>query len=113
MKKIRLDLDALKVDSLVTSEGGAQSDGTVFAMAVTNCDATCNEFHNTCHPFPDPCDWPTQTQTLWTLGDYSCTGVPNTNAPQCLETEDCTVEGDTCDSPHPECEVKTEGAGGW
>ena len=111
MKKIRLDLEALKVESLVTSEGGSEADGTVFAMAATNCDPTCNEFHDTCHPYPDPCDWPEATQNQWTLGDYSCTGVGNTNGVGCLETEGCTEGGETCDDP--DCRVMTEGAGGW
>lgn len=42
MKKIRLDLSELKVESFVTSGGPAGAGGTVFGMDITNCGDTCD-----------------------------------------------------------------------
>jgi hypothetical protein len=70
-KKIRLDLDDLKVESFVTSRGRVR-DGTVFGMSPnTVCEDTCNEVSPTCVPgCPDSnfCNWTTDEN------EASCTG---------------------------------------
>jgi hypothetical protein len=84
MKKIRLDLSELKVESFVTSDGAAGAGGTVFGMDATNCDDTCNPGEYTCNGLgqcyqSDGCPW--------TLGAITCTIGPG-------PTELCT--GDPC-----------------
>ena len=52
MKKLRLDVDSLGVESFVTA-AGAKPGGTVRGGAATE---VCSDGPVTCHPTYDPCD---------------------------------------------------------
>ena len=92
MKKIRLDLDSLKVESFVTNERWGGKEGTVFGMDPnTICDNTCNGVSDTCKEgcqFSDPCmDYTDPFQTTCEIP-----GASN----GCLDTQTCdTIE--TCE----------------
>lgn len=91
MKKIRLDLDDLKVESFVTSEGGSSADGTVFGMGNTECDNTCEGVGATCDgngcPSAGDCDYTA-------AGALTCTGGPGASA--MCETGACTYPATIC-----------------
>jgi hypothetical protein len=109
MKKIKLDLDSLKVESFVTSGGSARDEGTVFGMDPnTHCEWTCNEVTFTCNNAPTggcdsgDCDW---TQPL----AATCTSVYETSEPEFCTTPDTEVW--TCEPMQGTCnnqECKTE-----
>ncbi len=91
MKKIRLDLESLKVESFVTNRPSGAREGTVYGMgANTYCDWTCNEVTPSCNGDPgcisdvdDTCDWTYPQATTCTSPYGTTTGG---------ETEDWTCE---------------------
>lgn len=101
-KKIRLDLNDLKVESFVTSEGMTLREGTVFGMGNTFCDVSCNEVSPTCDGVGMECD---SGDCNWTTDEYaqSCAGPgPGTTLPpppsvgySCGDT--CPETPETCD----------------
>lgn len=95
MKKIRLDLDSLKVESFVTSEGGPSPAGTVFGMAATECDNTCEGIGDTCDPRQQGCQ--TGECNYTAAGALTCTGGPGASA--LCETAACSVPVTICDCP--------------
>lgn len=102
-KKIRLDLSDLKVESFVTSEGMTLKDGTVFGMANTACEWTCNEVTETCddgvacHGQSADCDWTTDQGALScaTVGTGTTLPPPPTVGDTCDDT--CPETPDSCD----------------
>lgn len=77
MKKLKLHMDALKVESFPTS-GRTEQRGTVHAHSHTECvEATC----------PHTC-----TNTLWIT--CSCISEAFTHCTNCHETEDISCPGD-------------------
>jgi hypothetical protein len=62
MKKLRMDVDALRVESFATAARGART-GTVRGAEATEL---CSQGPVTCHPTYDPCD----------TCDTSCAGGP-------------------------------------
>jgi len=103
VKKIRLDLSELKVESFVASGGAAGAVGTVFGMDDTNCGATCNPALDTCDG--GECGW-SNTCPFTNFG-LSCTEYTGGPTDFCTEV-DCTF---TCNPPetcNPQC-VHTEG----
>ena len=106
MKKIRLDLESLKVESFVTSGRSGGSEGTVFGMLNTYCDDTCNEISPSCAGTYDPatnpchslaeCDW-TYPQATTCTSPYGTTGG---------DTEDWTCDACAASCNSEEC--KTE-----
>jgi len=107
MKKIRLDLESLKVESFVTSHADKGNAGTVFGMGNTYCEATCNEISFTCNgvqggcPVSDTCDWTYPEAT-------TCTAPGNTDGCTILA---CNTQDWTCDPCVASCnseECKTE-----
>ena len=94
MKKIRLDLDSLKVESFVTNEHRGEQ-GTVFGMDTnTICDDTCNGVSATCDGVGCPhsnfeCDWTNPIDTTCQTG--------GTGGPSDLGT--CETCGESCGAP--------------
>jgi len=104
MKKIRLDPGDLRVESFVTGDAVGSEPGTVFQMANTQCDHTCDGALPTCvggqncDGESDGCDWTN-------LDAISCTGGGTTGpsfptAPGhggctegCTYLTDCEEEG--------------------
>jgi len=113
MKKIRLDLEALKVESFVTSEGTPQGDGTVFGMLPTDCEVTCNGFANTCDDGPNcfGMSGPTDCCDYTNPMAVTCTGYEVTEDPIFCGGGGDTDE-DTCPG-QPGCKYTTQGPGGW
>lgn len=101
MKKIRLDLDALKVESFVTSHMAGTSEGTVFAMINTVCDATCDGMLPTCRGDQGDCDWSDECENWTDPEELSCTGGQLTfTACDPHETEqECSEELTVCCGP--------------
>lgn len=92
MNKIRLDLAELKVESFVTSDTEREGEGTVFAMANTVCDATCNggetcDGGHGCSGSDGGCPDYTDPELL------SCTGGGDPTQLGC-DTGDCPTELD-------------------
>jgi len=93
MKKIKLDVNDLRVESFVTSALGEED--AVFAMSPTQCGDTCNGISLTCAPGCNP-----SGQCDLTGGGESCTdngGTTGTPSGGCGgPTEDggpsCTLE---------------------
>jgi hypothetical protein len=103
-KKIRLDLNDLKVESFVTSEGMTLKEGTVFGMSPnTVCEWTCNEVTDTCDGIgacvnSNQCNWTTDAQA------QSCQGggtggtlPPPPTIAGCGTGETCPETPDSCD----------------
>ncbi len=105
--KIKLNLDDLKIESFVTSNGAAP-DGTVFAMANTICENTCNEVSDTCNGAME-----CQEVGFGHLSD-DCMWTTDQNAPSCTGggqggTLGCTGGGggeteETCPETPESCE---------
>jgi len=76
MKKIRLDLDSLKVESFVTNEHRGEQ-GTVFGMN-TICANTCNGVSDTCEGPQTGCDISSFGQCDWTNPLETTCGDPET-----------------------------------
>jgi len=92
MKKIRFDLDALKVESFVTSKGVGSREGTVFGMEDTYCENTCNGVWPTCIG-GGACD---SGDCHWTEGQVqSCTGTGGGGTALCTAAT-CPTD-DTCE----------------
>lgn len=91
MKKIRLDLDSLKVESFVTSEGGSSADGTVFGMGNTECDNTCEGIGYTCDN-GNQCGGMSGGCNYTAAGALTCTGGPGATALCGGGTYQCTVD---------------------
>jgi len=90
MKKIRLDLDALKVESFVTSKGVGSREGTVFGMEETFCEDTCQGVGYTC---AGECG---SDECPYTLGQVqSCTGTGGGGTALCTAAT-CPTD-DTCE----------------
>jgi hypothetical protein len=103
MKKIRLDLSELKVESFVTSAGAAQ-EGTVFGMANTICETTCDGIGETCNGAGCPSDADCQDYTA--DDEQSCTSTdcgggtipsPDTDAVEWSCDGTCDQTPDSCD----------------
>ena len=101
-KKIRLDLNDLKVESFVTSEGMTLREGTVFGMLPnTICEWTCNEVSETCMspcPNSEQCNWTTEAQ------EESCQGPPTTGTLPPPPTIGGCPTGDTCPETPDSCD---------
>lgn len=101
-KKIRLDLNDLKVESFVTSEGMTLKEGTVFGMNPnTVCEWTCNGVEPTCEagcPQSDHCNWTTDAQA------QTCTGGPGGGTLPPPPTVAGCGTGDTCPETPESCE---------
>jgi hypothetical protein len=126
MQKLRLDLDALQVQSFATLHTGAFSFGTVHAgqkeptgvqdpqcSAVLPCESKlgCSEA-NTCGPSQNPgCNShaiPCPSSTVCALQDPSadCSSRHTTLSegwPTCRLTHDCPACTETSDCPAPAC----------
>ena len=112
-KKIRLDLSDLRVESFVASEGMTLKGGTVFGMANTVGEGTCNEVTHTCNDAGGPggcqsivnanCNWTTDenaescTAGYWTGGTGNpsfdpCTGYTCPETPASCDAGPCNPE---------------------
>ena len=91
-KKIRLDLDALKVESFMTSGGAEGEEGTVFAMANTVCEWTCNGVSPSCDG-AQGCG-----HSLQECNDYTNGGTCGPQNPTfgCLSQIGCYTWEETC-----------------
>ena len=105
MKKIRLDLSHLKVESFVTGEGMTLRGGTVFGMNPdTVCEWTCDEVSETCMAigcaYSGNCNF-----TVHVDQGGSCIGDPTVPPPTTLCSEvTCPETPETCDGHecHPD-----------
>ena len=72
MKKLRMDVDALHVESFTTAEGAARA-GTVRGAEATEL---CSQGPVTCHPTNDPCDTCNTSCAGGPLCDCAPSGCP-------------------------------------
>jgi hypothetical protein len=105
MKKIRLDPGDLRVESFVTGDAVGSEPGTVFQMANTYCDHTCDGAMNTCHGAgecdSDMCDWTN-------LGAMSCTGGGGPSFPTALGHGCTPTESEVGCTFYDDCDGLTE-----